>query len=126
MKNVFTCTARVTQDARIYDGKQRMANLGCVTSQSKKDNDEWIELPLYFNATGFGFMADQLEKAKKGDMIFISGTLVNDFYIDKSGTKRYNLQLRTTHIEVVLENRKNAYNDDVAPDDIPPFEVTFN
>ena len=53
----------------------------------------------FFNFTAFGNQADFLARYfKKGDRIFIAGTIENNNYTDKTGNKRYDVRMIVSEV----------------------------
>lgn len=102
MLNNFTATVRATRDAEVKQfGQTQACVVGLVNSTNQKIGDQWVENPLFFKGIVFGAMTERLSKVRKGDMLLVTGQLVNRKYTDKEGAEHYDLNLEVSRFDIL-------------------------
>lgn len=75
--NRVVLAGNLTQDPETNEGKEKkFCRLRVAVNSRKKQGDEWIEVPGYFDATVFGAQARAAsEHLRKGSLVAIDGRL---------------------------------------------------
>ena len=109
MLNNFTGAVRATRDAEVkVFAETKVTTLGLCTSSNQKVRGEWIENTLFFKGIMFGHAGERLAGVKKGDLLLVSGQLVNRTYKDREGSEHQDLNLEIHRFEPIAYPKKDA------------------
>lgn len=132
--NKLTIIGNVGQDPeiRVAQSGTKVANLRIATNEKWKDRDgkqqehtEWHRVVFY------GIKADIVESyVKRGDRLYVEGTLRTEKWQDRDGNDRYTTEVRGR--ELLMLGGDNARQDSGAkytrtasPDQIGPDDLPF-
>jgi len=90
-----------------YDGG-KIAKFSLATNEGYKDkNDEWQEKTSWHRLISFGKTSETVEKhVKKGDLLYIDGTIVYDSYENKEGVKVYTTDIKIFNLVMLGGGKK--------------------
>jgi len=103
--NNLVLAGRLTRDVEIRTsaGGTAIAKIGCVVNERRKKGEEWIEEPIFVEATMFGNRAEVFAKhhTKGSKFCFPSARLAFDQWVDKDGEKRSKLYVVANQWEFI-------------------------
>ena len=102
-----------------FDGGN-MATVSLAVSKSWKDaNDEWKSSTTWIRLKCFGYTAEKLGKAGKGDNVFVTGTLEDSKY-QKDGEEKISTELNVRTVNIIpLEDSHAAATVSEDTQDLP-------
>jgi single-strand DNA-binding protein len=116
--NSVTIVGRLTRDLNGSDQReyaftpngQARANISIAVNRSRKQGDQWIEEPHYFDVTIWGKSAENLlPYLKKGTRIGVEGYLKQDRWQDKStGQTRSRVTIVANNVQLLGGNSGNG------------------
>lgn len=97
--NQFQAIGRLVRDPETRAaGGGNVSNLQVAINRSWKDKQgEWKEEALFLRCTAWGTLADAAAQLKKGNLIFIAGSLESKAY-EKDGVKRESIEVRLSRL----------------------------
>ena len=124
----FLC-GNLTRDPEIKATTSGMSvvTFGIAVNDRKKQGDEWVDVPNFFDCVMFGSRAEKISSfLAKGSKVSIEGKLRWSQFTTKSGEKRSKVEIIVEEIEIMRENRiepKPQVSEqvpvDVYEDDVP-------
>lgn len=108
MKNInnVTVSGNLVKDA--YNGKVCTFTVAC--NEMRKEDDEWVEYPNYFDCVIFGKYGDTMaEYLKKGVKVCINGKLNQSRWVDDDDELHSRVQIIVNDIELLS---KQGYKED--------------
>lgn len=117
--NVVVLSGNLTRDPEYRDvGDRGVCKIGLAVNGRKKNGDEWVDVPNFFDVSVWGAPAEWCrDQLSKGSSVVVSGRLQWRSWEAEDGTKRSAVDV-VAH-DVVLPPRSAAAND--TPADAPPF-----
>lgn len=115
--NVVILSGNLTRDPEYKElnGGRGLCKLGLAVNGRKKEGDEWVDVPNYFDATVFGAPAEWCrDQLSKGSPVVVHGRLQWRSWEAEDGSKRSAVDVVAEN--VVLPPRGQAANE-VKPDD---------
>ncbi len=121
-------SGELVEDANcsVFQGTTRTTHLAVMnllnkTPKKKADGSAYEEM-LWIDIKAWGDLAQEcLQKAKKGTIIFVEGTLKKDSWDDKTtGTKKSKIVVNASKI-----NFLNAVSEEAIPSDFKDSELPF-
>ena len=100
--NSVNISGRLTKDPELVEtsGDSIVCRFGVAVEERRKVNEEWTTIPHFVDCTIFGGFGNLLaEKARKGDLVAVSGRLDFSKWEDKDGNKRSKLQVVARDVE---------------------------
>lgn len=98
--NSVTVSGNLTRDPElVYAGDLAICKFGLAWNQRKKQGDEYVDVPHFFDVSYFGRRGELMaEKAVKGNLVFVQGRL--DFGSwEKDGEKRSKVGIVADSVE---------------------------
>lgn len=89
--NTITLSGNLTRDPelRTLPSGTAVCNLRIANNTRRKEGDEWVDHPNYFNVTVWSGIGEWVAaNLSKGDRIVVSGRIEHRQYEDKEGNKR--------------------------------------
>ena len=119
--NVVCLSGNLTRDVELSEvGGRKVAKLGLAVNGRKKDGDEWVDVPNYFDVSVWsaeGGPADWCaQQLSKGSPVTVSGRLQWRSWEDGEGNKRSAVDV-VAH-DVVLPPRDAGSGSTPDPDEI--------
>lgn len=118
-------------EIRYSQGGSAMATLSVATSEKWKDkNGEAQERTEWNRVKAFGKLAEIIgEYCKKGQTVYIEGSLRTEKYTDKQGVEKYSTDIIASEMQMLggkPEEKRSApkaqpRRNDAPDDDLPPF-----
>lgn len=73
-----------------------VVNLSVATAENWKDKNtnEWQSKTEWHRVFGFGFVAKAAENLKKGDQVYVEGSIETNKWQDRDGNDRYTTQIK--------------------------------
>ena len=115
--NSVTIVGRLTRDLNGSDQReyaftpngQARANISIAVNRSRKQGDQWVEEPHYFDVTIWGKSAENLlPYLKKGTRVGVEGYLKQDRWQDKTtGQTRSRVTIVANNIQLLGGNTGN-------------------
>jgi single-strand DNA-binding protein len=100
-------------------GAGQVCNFSVATTEKWKDqNGQPKERTDWHNIQVWGKPATWAAELKKGDAVFVEGSLVQDEWTDKQGNKRTSIAIRAQRFQSLAPRAKSA-TASVSVDDIP-------
>lgn len=122
MVNKVQLLGNIGKDPEVRETKAgNIANMVMATSErytdksgQKQEKTEWHNLVV------FGKLADIVAKyVKKGDKLYIEGSITTRKWEDKEGNTRYNTEIKVRDLTMLGGGEKKASNDDDEEDLLP-------
>jgi single-strand DNA-binding protein len=77
-----------------------VCNLGLAVNRSRKDGDEWVDVPSFFDITVFAGRGELCaRKLSKGDQVFVQGRLEQQRWENQEGEKRSKVVVIAEQVE---------------------------
>lgn len=108
--NTVTIIGRLTKDAEIKHTSSGVvvANMSIASNTRTKQNNEWVDKPNFFDATGFGARYEKLgEYLTKGKRVGITGKLDQQTWETEQGAKRSRVGIIINDINL-LDSKESA------------------
>lgn len=109
--NTVTIIGRLTKDAEIKHTNSGtiVANLSIASNTRIKQNNEWVDKPNFFDATGFGARYERLaEYLTKGKRVGITGRLDYQSWETDQGAKRSRIGIIINDINLLGTKESNT------------------
>ena len=116
--NSVTLVGRLTRDLNASDQREfayttsgvARANISIAVNSRRKNGDQWIEEPNYFNVTIFGKTAEALKTyLTKGKQIAVEGALKQDRWQDQAtGKTRDRVYIIASNIQLLGGGSSNG------------------
>lgn len=116
--NNVTLVGRLTRDLNASDQREfaytatgvARANISIAVNSRRKNGDQWIDEPNYFNVTIFGKSAENLKAyLTKGKMIAVEGSLKQDRWQDQAtGKTRDRVYIIANNIQLLGGGNSNG------------------
>ena len=91
--NKIVMIGHITRDAE--KPHESIAKCGIGFNEAYKRNDEWVNVPHFFNLVSFGMAADaMMDKCKKGAMVLVEGMLVQNKWEDGEGNQKSSVEVK--------------------------------
>lgn len=72
-----------------------VANMSVATTENWKDKQgEWQSKTEWHRVFGFGFIAGAAEKLRKGDQVYVEGSIETQKWEDNDGNDRYTTKIK--------------------------------
>lgn len=111
--NIVVLIGNLTKDAEFSALPQTgvtVASFAIAVNRSKKNGDQWINEPSFFDISLFGKMAESLKPyLKKGKKVAVNGFLKQDRW-EKDGQKYSRIRIIATGIQLCGERAENNGN----------------
>lgn len=117
MINNFTICGRLGDTPELMEsasGTQYTEFSVCVNQRIKK-NDEWTDVPHWFNVTMFRGSKYFCENATKGDLVTVSGILKQNKWTDKNGNKKSRIELIADDVMFATRKKESKPYDEGIP-----------
>lgn len=120
--NKVILLGNIGKDPEVRETKAgNVANMVMATSErytdksgQKQEKTEWHNLVV------FGKLADIVAKyVKKGDKLYVEGSITTRKWEDKEGNTRYNTEIKVRDLTMLGGGEKKASNDDDEEDLLP-------
>lgn len=96
--NVVSISGNIVRDSEARAAEVLAFSVAC--SETRKQGDEWVNYPNYFDCVVFGKRAQALKKwLVKGTRVQIAGKLHQSRYENKDGEKRSRVEIIVNDIE---------------------------
>ena len=108
--NFFALSGRVTRDAefKVTPNQIKVLSFSVATNRNKKDGENWVSSPSYFNVSVFGNRAESLHNyIKKGTPVILQGHLEVRTW-EKQGEKRTNIELKIEDVTLTGSKPKDS------------------
>lgn len=80
-----------------------------ATNESYKDkNDEWQTVTEWHTIIGWNRIAEQMEKLKKGQLVFVKGKIETRKYQDESGKDRWTTEIKVNKLRLMEKRESNG------------------
>jgi single-strand DNA-binding protein len=92
----ITLTGNLTRDpeTKYSTAGNAVTKLGLAVNYRKKDGDNWVDDPSFFNLTAFGEMGEHIESSlTKGTRVVVCGRLVQRTWETDEGEKRSSVEI---------------------------------
>lgn len=99
--NAVALAGNMTRDPELRYTPNGVAvcNLGLAVNRSRKDGDEWVDEPSFFDITVFAGRGELCaRKLSKGDQVFVQGRLEQQRW-EKDGEKRSKVVVIAEQVE---------------------------
>ena len=83
-----------------------VANISIATSVSWKKDGEWEEATEWHNVVAWRDVAEKASHIRKGDRVFVQGSLKTEKWTDKEGNERQGVKINATTLLCIYENEK--------------------
>jgi single-strand DNA-binding protein len=100
--NTVTMSGNLTKDPEWRDfGDSGVCGLSIAVNGRKKDGDQWIEVPNYFDWAVWGNLGKwYYENLKKGDLVALTGRAQQRKWQAEDGTNRYAINFVAENAEM--------------------------
>lgn len=101
MENINTVcvTGNLTADSVC---KNSVLRFSVAVNERRKDGEDWVDFPNFFNCVMFGARAEALEEyLKKGNKVSICGRLRQNRWEDEDGNNRSAVEIVVNNIELM-------------------------
>tara|TARA_R110002167_G_scaffold93122_2_gene249801 strand:+ start:2936 stop:3322 length:387 start_codon:yes stop_codon:yes gene_type:complete len=124
--NKLVLIGRLTRqpELRFTEGGTAVCKAGCVINERSKRGDQWVEEPVFFEATLFGKRAEAFANyhSKGSEFCFASARLAFDSWEDKTtGEKRSKLYVIANEWEFMTSKAPSAEPTATYSDTPTPF-----
>lgn len=107
-------------ELRYTGNKTPVATFRIASSERRKQNDQWVEVPEWHTIIAWGKTAEACSKyLRKGSKALVEGRLQTSSYEDKHGVKRFKTEIIADAVEFLTPPKDKAPDDDQLPD-LPP------
>jgi len=127
--NRVIITGNLTKDPdlKTLDSGFAICSLRIATNTRKKEGDNWVDKPNYFDVTIFGGQGENVAKyLSKGSGVAIDGRLEWSEWEDKDGNKRQSTKIIADNVQFLSSGKSGADSSapataagDDASDDLP-------
>ena len=129
INRVFLC-GNLTRDPELKAAASgtSVMTFGLAVNDRRKQGDEWVDVPNFFDCVMFGSRAEKLRGfLAKGIKVSIEGRLRWSQFDAKNGEKRSKVEILVDEVEIMRENRIEpkpqqvtaTVYDSFADDDLP-------
>lgn len=103
--NYVNVSGNITRDSELRHENVLAFSIAC--SESRKQGDEWVDYPNYFDCVLFGKRAAALQKyLVKGAHVVVSGSMHQSRY-EVDGSKRSRIEIHVNDIEFTAPRNNN-------------------
>lgn len=137
--NIVMLVGRLTRDAelRVSQSGYKTLHFSVACNRRKKNGEEWVDEPHYFECSLFGDQGDRLlDNMRKGRQVAILGELRQNKWTDrKDGSSREKIEIAVNRVQLFGKNEQTApaqgqsYQRQAAPIEPPapaPSENAFD
>lgn len=104
--NTVTLTARLTRSPELRGGDNSVLAMRLAFTASRKNDDQWEDIPQYVDAVVFGRTATALSTLlDKGDQVAVSGRLSWREWTDKEGGTRQSHEVICDRVRLLANPR---------------------
>ena len=108
MLNHIVIMGRLTRDPELKAAASgtTVLTFGLAVNDRRKQGDEWVDVPNFFDCVMFGSRAEKLHGfLAKGRKVSIEGRLRWSQFDAKNGEKRSKVEILVDEVEIMRENR---------------------
>lgn len=125
--NIVLITAYLTRDPELRGtkGGGSVAELRVAVNGSRKEGEEWVDKPNFFNVVAFGKTAENVTKyRRKGDPILVEGRLDWSEWETEEGARRQGVKIIAVKIVYLPRSTKaeGSEEEDNSQSEIPEVE----
>jgi single-strand DNA-binding protein len=100
--NSVVQVGRLTRDAELRTGAVAVLKFSIAVNRRKKQDDEWIDEPNFFDCVSFGRSAESVAQyLVKGKQVAVGGELVQNRWTTQDGQNRSKVEILAESIQLL-------------------------
>lgn len=122
--NIITVTGNLTRDPELRTAPSgvAIARMRIAVNGRRKDGQDWVDKPNFFDVTVFGKSAENASKyLEKGRRVLIEGRLDWSEWEAKDGGKRQGVQIIANKVTYLASGKRSEETSEVSAD-TPDFD----